>query len=374
MSRNSEIRRHYTATHLERYEIEIWHDELGRYHKIKGTEKQIVEYKAKEKMKYWDDLWQKASNVEKAKLKTEEAEKTIKQLENILSAGIENIVFDWEHLKKFEKFNKPMPKKSTYLGNLAESIILPEPKADNYLPKLCIFEKLVPKIRKRKESECRQRFEADSKKWLEELARRKNKEMGYNQLLKKWEAEKIQYIKERDLFNQAIDLRKEQYNKQTKDAIVEYCSLLLSHSKYPSYFPQKFFLEYIPDNKLLIIEYELPAIVDVPTLKEIRYIKAIEKFTEKNISKAQVNKIFDSMIYHIALRSLHELFDSDRIGAINFIVFNGFVNTVDISTGKAVTLCILSIEASKDEFQKINLRNVEPRACFKNLKGIRSCK
>ena len=51
-------------------------------------------------------------------------------------------------------------------------------------------------------------------------------------------------------------------------------------------------------------------------------------------------------------------------------MFNGWVNSIDKATGKEVIGCVLSIQASKPEFMDINLANVDPKACFKKLKGV----
>jgi restriction system protein len=50
--------------------------------------------------------------------------------------------------------------------------------------------------------------------------------------------------------------------------------------------------------------------------------------------------------------------------------FNGRVRWKDKATGKDVDACVLTIQANKTEFLEINLEEVEPRACFKKLKGI----
>lgn len=79
-------------------------------------------------------------------------------------------------------------------------------------------------------------------------------------------------------------------------------------------------------------------------------------------------------MYQIALRTLHELYEADVVNVLDSIVFNGWVNSVDKSTGHDVNACIMSVNASKDEFMAINLKNVDPKACFRQLKGVGSAK
>ena len=92
------------------------------------------------------------------------------------------------------------------------------------------------------------------------------------------------------------------------------------------------------------------------------------------ISDSQVNKMYDSAIYQITLRTLHELLEADSADAISAISFNGWVDSVNKATGKSENKCILSIQVKRDEFLEIELANVDPKACFKSLKGVASTK
>ena len=79
-------------------------------------------------------------------------------------------------------------------------------------------------------------------------------------------------------------------------------------------------------------------------------------------------------MYQITLRTLHELYEADAADAIKAISFNGWVNSINKATGKSENKCILSIQANKEEFLEIQLSNVDPKMCFKTLKGVASSK
>lgn len=79
-------------------------------------------------------------------------------------------------------------------------------------------------------------------------------------------------------------------------------------------------------------------------------------------------------MYNTILRTVHELFEADVINAIDTVVFNGWVKSIDRSTGKDINPCVMSLQVRRNEFLAINLANVDSRACFKNLKGVGSSK
>jgi restriction system protein len=84
--------------------------------------------------------------------------------------------------------------------------------------------------------------------------------------------------------------------------------------------------------------------------------------------------MFDDLIYQIALRTMDELLEADRLGALASVVFNGFVTATDRGTGNEVTACIVSVQATKEALSSINLAKVDAKACFRQLKGVGSSK
>jgi len=66
--------------------------------------------------------------------------------------------------------------------------------------------------------------------------------------------------------------------------------------------------------------------------------------------------------------------EADVTNALDSIVFNGWVDSIDKSTGQNTNSCIMSLQASKEEFLAINLEKVNPKACFRQLKGVGSSK
>lgn len=103
-------------------------------------------------------------------------------------------------------------------------------------------------------------------------------------------------------------------------------------------------------------------------------MQAADALSEKLLSEAQSARLYEDVVYQITLRTLHELFQADSVNAISTIVFNGIVTSTDKSTGNEATACILSVQASREAFLGINLARVDPKACFRQLKGVGSSK
>ena len=133
-------------------------------------------------------------------------------------------------------------------------------------------------------------------------------------------------------------------------------------------------IESIKEKDMLVVNYELPNMSNFSEVKEYKYIASSKEIRTKTYTESYIAKRYENVLYSITLRSLYEIFSIDTENEINGITFNGFVTQVNPATGITVRKCILSIQVSRDKFLHINLSQVEPKACFKALKGVSAAK
>jgi len=377
----------------EMWEIEVRHEGLNKYRHIRGSDRYVVEQKAAAQKQAWNEMWEKKKAAESKKcerdaairskeekkelaiIKTDEAQKALDELESTLKYTLSvDDAIDWSLLLNKKPFPKQKPHKP-------KPVLIPnEPKKSDqkYLPRIGFFDKIFTGSRKRKEDEANALFLNDHSSWVK---KRKSIESQNNESEQKhakdveaWEREKSDYEKKQQANNTLINEKKEQYLNKKAGAITDYCDMVLSNSIYPDYFPQEWDIEYQQETQILIIDYSLPDIESIPTLKSVKYVISRDEFSESYLSAAALNKLYDDLLYQIALRTIHELYEADVVDALKSIVFNGWVDSVDKATGQNANSCIMSLQATKDEFLSINLEKVDPKACFKQLKGVGSSK
>ncbi len=66
----------------------------------------------------------------------------------------------------------------------------------------------------------------------------------------------------------------------------------------------------------------------------------------------------------VTLRTLYELFRSDRMKCLDMLVFNGYVASINKGTGQTARTCLVTVRTSRDVFTGLNLSQVEPQACL----------
>ncbi|MEE9431756.1 MAG: restriction endonuclease [Melioribacteraceae bacterium] len=398
---------HSWNSRLLGYQVSMHHQGLNEHKLLSAPEFYLLESKMSLQVQKWNERWSKEVNLNDATTRTEEAQKNLEEVENILthSLAIDNTI-QWHKLKDKRKFKEknPIDYLEGTLGNLSQPIkrelllfpIKPEKKSSEYKVELTFLDKLFSSRSQKKEKLIDEKYKNVVRNWetqckeielknseikkdlQSENIKYENQRKHYtnenNKLVENWEKRKVKFYKQQEEDNSRVDRLNEAYHNKSEEAIIEYCERVLRNSEYPSSFPQKFELEYNSTNKILIIEYELPSVECLPKIKEVKFIVNRKKIKETYLSQTYLSKMFDEIIYEITLRTIHELFEADKANVIDAISFNGWVNAVNKATGKVANNCIASIQVKKEEFLEIDLRNVEPKFCFKNLKGVSSSK
>lgn len=401
-------------TFRTKYIAEVTHKGLYDHKLLISDDKSILQNKVNAHVAKLEERWDKIIHKQnivrtkeelqkEAEYRTQEAISNLKTIENILlhTLNVDDTV-DWETLKDKSEFKVPNPEKElTRLlldvqkpSEPALKTYLAEPDKNTYVPKFSFLDNIIKSKKNKKIKVANSLYEQAIADWkrnctevdnqntkvkqeyqnsLSEYAKTIEKIKEKNQAdIIKWESVKQSFINTQNEANSKIDTLKEQYLKSDISAVLEYCDLVLNNSQYPDSFPKSYELDYIPDTKILIVEYSLPSIEQFPTLNEVKVIK--NELKEYFISEAQLLRMFDTSMYNITLRTLHELFEADVANALEAISFNGWVEAINKATGKRENNCILSIQAKKAEFMEINLSHVDPKTCFKNLKGVGSSK
>ncbi|MBU2494678.1 MAG: restriction endonuclease [Bacteroidetes bacterium] len=411
---------HYNAnfSRILKYSVEMYHNGLNEHKIMSAPELDMLQNKVNLQVEKWNEKWdkieskriqneEKEANIEEATERTEEAQRSLKIIDDLLihTLNIDDTI-EWNRLKSRKKFTEQNPKELLQLKindikkPIKNEIIELPPKPDSsspvFTPQLTFLDKIFSSNRTKKEKLAKEKYVNAFRIWEKDCNRINDDNSKYaleyeselNEYIKKieaiklenekdvaeWEKRKELFFNKQAEFNAKIDEMKNRYFELDQSSILEYCEMVLNNSEYPDSFPKSFELEYNPENKILIVEYNLPPIESFPRIKEVKYVASKNELNEVYISDVQLNKMFDESMYKIALRTIHELFEADNAGALEAVSFNGWVTSINKATGKKEHNCILSIQTKKSEFIEIDLSNVDPKICFRNLKGVASSK
>ena len=352
---------------------------------LSGTTVEILENKINRQLKIWFNNFEKDSdketelkNEELAASLTKEAKQTHESFKNILNhtLSIDDKV-NWQSLIKSDKYKYKSysiskPKKPNLNTPLQKPCYL-EPKVP-FFAKLFGNEKLIKETAKKDFSIELKSFENKKLKYNKKIS-------DWNKQVNQWNDNKIKWDENESNKAKEHEENKERYNNKIKklendwalgeeNAVIDHAYLVLESSQYPDEINLNFLVQYSPNKKLMKIECGLPITSIVKLPKQVKYIKKTDEFKTTLISKADQKKLYDDILYQIALRTIHEIYESDESENIVNLLFNGVVIHNDPATGKETKSTVMSAMFEKEEFLSINLSSVDFKACFKNFKGI----
>lgn len=397
-----------------RYCAEVRHPDLNEFRLITGPDQYILKNKIDAYLDKLRDKWEKLqaknniiytkeTGLRQAELQTKQAQQALRDIDEILlfTLGVDDTV-NWNSLKSHTTFSTPHPQNSLALRVArlevpAQPTYQAIPQEPVYIePDLLFLDKIIKPFGNKKLAKAQQEYEEAYTIWQQhkEAIEQENKELseGYQAAMlvyrhqreqldalivketSEWERQRKEFETQQQQANANVDQLQADYFNKAPAAVIEYCEIVLNSSLYPESFPKSYEVDYNPDNGILVVEFTLPAVEDLPTLQEVKYNATKQEFKETHLSEAQVTKKYDNVIYQIVLRTIHELFEADKAEALTAVSFNGWVDTLDKAVGKRTNTCIVSIQVKKEEFLNIELQHVDPKACFKNLKGVGSSK
>ncbi|WP_448140250.1 restriction endonuclease [Sphingopyxis fribergensis] len=362
-----------------RYYIDVRHTKLNLHKEVSAPEIFILQSKLDALIAGWDEkyaLYMKRQSLlsgqSAADELTIEAGLKLESLGRILAHTLRvDDKIDWETLKDRSKYDYPRdfpePKPSSSPAKLPEYIE----------PKIGFFQLILGKkagILAEAEAE----HSAAVHAWDEEETRRK-KSLAH--ALAEWEkrrktfwdlhkAQEDEFKTEQAASHAEVDRLASDVASGDEEAVIEHASLVLERSDYDGLFEKSYLLQYDRPRKLIKLAYDLPSIDVLPSTKMVKFIKISGELKEAFISDRESKANFEAVAYQISLRTVHELFEADEAGNIDAILFNGFVDFIDPATGLQKRSCLLSFLVDRSTFCAIDLSRVEPKTCFKSLKGV----
>lgn len=154
------------------------------------------------------------------------------------------------------------------------------------------------------------------------------------------------------------------------EAVEWFVSRVLERSCYPQGFPHAFQVAYRPENRDVVVEFELPPQKVVPPLRGYKYVKTRDAIDPLARPETEVKQRYKLLIARVALRTLHEIFSATPSEVVEAVVFNGRVSTIDRATGKPARPHLVSVSAERSVFQDLVLAAVEPAACLVRLNAL----
>ncbi|WP_370377237.1 hypothetical protein [Catenulispora sp. GAS73] len=152
-----------------------------------------------------------------------------------------------------------------------------------------------------------------------------------------------------------------------ESAIDEYVGIVLANSAYPEVFPVDHDHTFTLQGRELTVTVSVPEPTKFPAVKEYKYTKATSEMTTTALPVRERKGWYADVLWRVALRTLHEVFNADRAGKIHSVALTVAVETINAATGLPTSIPLVIVAAGREEFMKFDLSYVVPKATLEHL-------
>ena len=121
--------------------------------------------------------------------------------------------------------------------------------------------------------------------------------------------------------NAAIEARQAAFASGDPEAVEWFVSHVLDGSRYPERFPRRYQVAYRPENRDLVVEFELPPQEVIPKERGYRYVKSRDAIEPLPRPKDEIKQRYAQLIACVALRTLNEIFCATPADVVTAITF-----------------------------------------------------
>jgi len=375
------------------FAIEVRHSGLNKFRVIRGASRYEVGERAEALRAQWDDEWSRRQDIETRRQQREDqvryrwdkkgdaAERTqsataaLASLSSILVDGaMHTAAFSWETLKDPRTFSESMPGPPVP----EETPTPPSQAATKYKPKIGLLEFLSARRKTSALEAAKLLYAADRDRWASDL-----KEIDtlnalqaseYQRAVVEWKQQKAEFEAALAEQHASVEARAAAAESGEEDAVAELLDHVIDNLTFPECMNVNHELDYSSQAQSCVVDFNFPAPNDLPTLKEVRYVQSRDEFDEKHISDTERSRLYDSVLYQVALRVVLAAFSSTSASQLQRVTFNGWVDYVDRASGMDERSCILTVGANRSDIDRIDFERVDPKECFRALKGVAASK
>jgi restriction system protein len=300
---------------------------------------------------------------------------------------IENLLK--EKVNNYKLLDKDKFKRDAYV---AEEIVEPdylelleyprEPLMTKYLIRPTILERIFKRKFELKQKKSLDKFYIEKKKWenacknidqQNEQIKSKNDVLNaeYKKLLDEQEAIKAIENSKIEQFNNDLE---QFFNFESKEDILTFLKIYLAKSNFD--IPKEYLINteiYFKDS-LISFNLDLTSIESLPKYSDVSVVKSRLEKKYKPLPEKERKALYETLLYSISISLVYLLYRINIHNSFETIAINGFVTTRSKKTGNKSKICIQSLSADISSISEYDFEFVDPKACFKGLKGISGAK
>jgi restriction system protein len=170
--------------------------------------------------------------------------------------------------------------------------------------------------------------------------------------------------------NAEVDTLANGFRAGEPQAIEDYFELVVESSPLPGGLPVDADVAYQPEVRRLLVVRELPNADAIPDVVEYKYVRTRDEIDAKARSPRDVKQRYTGVIAQVALLTMRDVFAIQPRSIIDEVAVTGLVSTRNKATGQPERLCLVSVAATREQFDQLVLTELEPGECLRYLNAL----
>lgn len=193
----------------------------------------------------------------------------------------------------------------------------------------------------------------------------------YERELNRWNDLFDEFVNKQAQENERLIALYDGYENSISETLQDYFNFIIKYKIHPL-FDKDLEISFDEGSNSLFINVELPLIEEFPKIKSRTFISSRDEYKEKLYTDKELNKLYENSFYQFIVYLLSRINTGDYLEKIDSIAINGWVNYLNKAKGQYEIKYIISLFTPVEKLKDINYSLVDPKICFKNLKGIAS--
>ena len=353
------------TTTVPLWEMEALHEPSHKRRTIRGDDPYLVLRKVNEQQQIWARRWQQKLSLERRRQEQELLCRTPEEFQALALARQQELEAQWQQLLTLSSaiseemlaldVSSLRDETPFTLARPAEPRAVPLPpeplaSAACYQPEVSRMDKLFKKVLERKQQEAAAAFARDHENWQQNKqhieANNAVMQQRYQESLQLWELRREQFLARQQMLNDRVVEYRRAYLAGEAWAVVDRCDRLLAVGPHPDGFVEEWELEYLADERTLLLEYRLPAPSELPRVAQISYDSSRKGLAKTFLTQEERNGRYDQVLYQLVLANLQLLLAGDEAGVIDRIQFTGWLEG-SLSDGLKGRITLLTLTLDK---------------------------
>lgn len=170
--------------------------------------------------------------------------------------------------------------------------------------------------------------------------------------------------------NAQVDQLEQGVTAGSPETVEDYFELLIETSPLPEDLPIDVEVAYQPDSRKLLVIRELPGVEVIPEVREYSYVRTRDEITTKPRPPKDIKQRYTSLVAQLVLRTMHDVFEVQPTKLVDEVAVNGHVSTRNKATGQPERPCLISVSATREQFNDLILTDLDPSQCLRHLNAL----